>query len=592
MSSGSYMNPNCGTAEFPYVQINYTWTDSVGRPGSGWDVFHVKFMAPPQFNQTLDEDIYVVEGFPGKLVGARGCSCNSGDAAGTTTSTGAASAGEPIDIGSGNVSYEVTDYTTAGQNPLTYIRSYNSGADITGFALNVGASNWRSNYDRYIDILSSSVVVAERANGQFVPFFQSSGSWAPDSDVDLKLVQSGNTWTLTDENDTVETYTARILPIANITFTNPDAAQLNSIKFRNGYTQNLSYNGSNQLVSVSDSYGRTLAFSYNSGLLQTLTTPDKTTISYNYGSVVLPPIAAGLKIVLNNNNLTSVVYPTSPTSTQTYLYENASLPFALTGVIDGNGNRFASWTHDSSGRGLTSQLGSGASLTTIVYDDKTGNRTVTNALGQQEIFQFTTLQGIPKISEIDRQATATTTAAKLLITYDANGYLTSRTDWTGNKTNYTNNAHGLPTTIIGAAGSSVARTTAIAYDSKWVHLPATIVTPGLNTGFTYDANGNVLTRVQTDTTTATAPYKTGGQTRTVTNTWSNFLLASVKTPKGNTTSFTYDSTGALTAVTNALAQVTQITQHTGGGLPQIVIDPNVVTTILGYDARQRPLVEL
>src|ERR1700680_2646249 len=34
-------------------------------------------------------------------------------------------------------------------------------------------------------------------------------------------------------------------------------------------------------------------------------------------------------------------------------------------------------------------------------------------------------------------------------------------------------------------------------------------------------------------------------------------------------------------------RVVPVTQHTGGGLPQIVVDPNGVVTNLAYDARQR-----
>ena len=33
------------------------------------------------------------------------------------------------------------------------------------------------------------------------------------------------------------------------------------------------------------------------------------------------------------------------------------------------------------------------------------------------------------------------------------------------------------------------------------------------------------------------------------------------------TSFTYDSTGALTQIADALGHTTKITAHTGGGLP-------------------------
>ena len=73
------------------------------------------------------------------------------------------------------------------------------------------------------------------------------------------------------------------------------------------------------------------------------------------------------------------------------------------------------------------------------------------------------------------------------------------------------------------------------------------------------------------TTTTTVPYSTKGQIRTWTYTWSNFLLASSKGPRTDVstiTKFTYDSSGALTAVTNALNQVMQVTQHSPGGLPQ------------------------
>ena len=96
----------------------------------------------------------------------------------------------------------------------------------------------------------------------------------------------------------------------------------------------------------------------------------------------------------------------------------------------------------------------------------------------------------------------------------------------------------------------------------------------------------------TDTTLTTTPYPTNGQVRTWTYTWANFLPASVKSPRTDVnalTKFTYDSTGALTSITNALNQTIQITRHLSGGLPQIIVDPNGVTTNLTYDARQRLL---
>ena len=115
------------------------------------------------------------------------------------------------------------------------------------------------------------------------------------------------------------------------------------------------------------------------------------------------------------------------------------------------------------GRGLTSQLGSGANLTQMSY---TGSNTiVTNAFGVQDTYSFTTSQNVPKITTISRAATSTTAAATETFGYDSNGYMNSRTDWNGNQTTLVNNSHGDPTTITEAVGSPVARTTTIVYDT-------------------------------------------------------------------------------------------------------------------------------
>jgi YD repeat-containing protein len=482
-----------------------------------------------------------------------------------------------VDIATGNLFYEDTDYSTAGQNPLTFTRYYNSRASVSGVptyglqlvsatALNgpLGAS-WRSNYERYLQI-TSTTVTAERLDGQQLTFTLSGGAWTPDSDIDITLSQAGNTWTLTDSNDTVETYTAM----------GSSAALLSSIQSRNGYTQTLTYNAAHQLTTVTDSYSRSLTLAYNShGNLEKLTTPDGTTVTYGYTL----PLAGGY-------NLTSVTYSTTPTSTITYSYTNPNQPGQLWGVTDENGSSYISWTYNYYSRVGTSHIGGSAFATSYSYNSD-GTTTITGPNGVADTYTFSMLQGVPKITKISRAATTTTKAATETFAFDANGYLSSSTDWNGSKTAYTNNANGDPLTITEAAGTSVARTTTIAYDSTWIHLPATIATQGLTTSYVYDGNGQVLTRTLEDTTSSTAPYSTSGQTRTWTNTWSNYLLASVKTPNGHTTTLGYDSAGALTSITDALGHVSRITANTAGGLPENIVDPNGVTTTLAYDERQR-----
>jgi RHS repeat-associated protein len=531
-------------------------------------VIGVEYVYSAPYGTVCSDFSYVAVGpcFNKTIGSGSNSGCDCGPIPANAGSVGNAHVAYPIDVGSGNMFEQAVDYETAGQNKLRFVRYYNSRGSFNTYAGTLGML-WRSTYDRYINITTSSSVIAERADGQQLTFTLSGSAWVTDSDVDVTLTNSGSTWTLTDHDDTVETYTAT--PVHG-----PPVALLTSIQTRNGYTQTLTYSGL-QLASVTDSYGRSLTFTYSSNLLQSVLTPDGTTINYGYTAVS------------NGSDLTSVTYPTSPSSTLTYVYGNSALPNALTGITDEDGNSYAAWTYDAYGRGLTSQHGSGADLTTVTYNDTDGSRTVTNALGVTDTYTFTTLQGVPKVTGISRAATSTTAAATETFSYDSNGFLATATDWNGNQTTYVNNSHGDPTTINEAVGSSVARTTTIAYDSTFVHLPDSITTPGLTTGFTYDGSGEVLTKTLTDTTTTTTPYSTNGQTRTWTNTWSSFLLASVKTPNSNTTHYGYDGTGALTSITDPLTHATTITSHTGGGLPLTVVDPHSVTTTLTYDARQR-----
>ena len=475
------------------------------------------------------------------------------------------SRGDPISAGNGNMFDEVTDYQTTGPNQLTFTRYYNSLTAPNTFAVTLGGA-WRSNYDRYLRLSSATSVTAERADGQQVLFTLTNGAWTTDTDIDLKLTNSGSTWTLTDQEDTVETYSAA---------SGSNQALLQSIRARNGYTQTMQYASGAQLTAVTDSFNRKLSLTYSGGKLQSVTTPDGLVLTYGYTGA----------------HLTSVGYSTSPPTQQTYLYENAALPSALTGVIDENGNRYATWTYDSASRAITGLYAGGANLTRISYNDSDGSRTITNALGEQEVWKFTTLQGVPKVTEMDRMASGSLPAATTKFTYDSNGYTASLTDWNGNLTTFVNDVHGQPTTINQAVGTPQARTTTVTYHASF-HLPLKVVTPGLTTTFTYDANGELLTKTLTDTTTTSAPYSTGGQTRTWTYTWSNFLPASAQSPRTDLTAvtkFTYDASGALTATSNALGQTTRITQHLPGGLPLVVVDPNGVSTTLTYDARLRLL---
>ena len=570
-------------------------------------------LATPHAAQAQGPGCYVADNYLSYPVICLGADASTGKSIGAPSDIpGSPTAGDPVDVASGNVFLHVMDYTTPGQNPLQFIRYYNSMADFSNLSTFTAALgsytailydnqvtaaplNWRTNYDRYLQISpdpSPTTVIAERADGQQITFTLISSVWTPDTDVDYTLTNSGSTWTLTDHNDTVEVYN--------------DAGSgegvLQTITLRNGYQQTMSYTaatgcaGGTELCTVTDSYGRSLSLSYTSGLLTSVSTPDSLVVSYGYTSYG----ALGFYMGSVGNMLTSVSYNTSPTTSQTYAYATTSpWPYEITSITDENGNTAASWTFDAAGRAVSSQQGTGgldANYTTFSYN--TGTTTVTNAYSVADTYNFSTYQNVPKLTEIDRASTGTTAAAHEYFYYDANGYLSEKKDWNTNQTNITNDSHGDPTSIVQAYGSSspsVSRTTSITYDGTWVHEPDCITTTGNTLAFTYDGSGNVHYRAETDTADGGTACATssGTYTRVWTNTWGTGanigLLTSVTDPLSHATSFGYpasgSNTGMLTSITDALSHTTTVNTYTGGGLPTEITDPNGVVTTLAYDAR-------
>jgi RHS repeat-associated protein len=514
------------------------------------------------YSLTLHNATATLSGEPQKSYGKIACNCANDPTA--EPASGMAAAGEPINITNGNMFDSFVDYTTAGQNPLALIRHYNSGPSAGTFAVSLG-SNWRTNYDRYLDLVSSTFVTAERPDGQVLNFRLVSSVWKPDTDSDYRLTNSGSTWTLIDHDDTTETYTA----------ISGSEAQLNSIATKAGYTQTLAYSGS-QLSTVTDSYSRVLTFSYTGTTLTGVTTPDSLTLTYGFDTVG------------SASRLISVGYNTTPATSQAYLYENASFPFAMTGITDENGARYATWGYDTQGRANSSQLAGGAGATSITFAADGLSSVVTNPLGLQETYKFHGLQGVMKIVEIDRHDPSSSVPdASQTFTYDSNGYLNKHTDWNGNVTQYTNNVYGLPTQMLEAVGSTVARTTNITYDTTWVRKAKTIARSTLTTGHTFDATaGTTLTTTYTDTSGIHGTYAPTALTWTYTYNSTGQLLT-VTAPRTDvtvTTTYAYTG-GTLTSITKPLSQVTTINTYTSGGRPLTMTDPNSVVTTLTWSPR-------
>jgi YD repeat-containing protein len=141
----------------------------------------------------------------------------------------------------------------------------------------------------------------------------------------------------------------------------------------------------------------------------------------------------------------------------TYHYEDSRYGYGLTGITDETGQRTATWGYDAEGQVISSEHAGGTDRVDIGYG--AGTRTVSNPLGKQFTYSQTTLVGLPRITQLQRLASASTPAGTMNFTYDANAFMASSTDWNGNVTTYTHDARGLQTSRTEGFGTPEARTT-------------------------------------------------------------------------------------------------------------------------------------
>jgi Domain of unknown function (DUF6531) len=147
-------------------------------------------------------------GYVANMFAPGGCSAptepkNFGTAYQCSTATCQPEVGKPISLATGNMFEQAVDFRTAGINPLEFVRYYNSQSQHDGIL----GTGWQANWERSLNVKSTSAITVERADGQQLEFSFIGSTWSPnDADVTLVLAASGSDFTLTDPSGTVETY--------------------------------------------------------------------------------------------------------------------------------------------------------------------------------------------------------------------------------------------------------------------------------------------------------------------------------------------------------------------------------------------------
>ena len=329
------------------------------------------------------------------------------------------------------------------------------------------------------------------------------------------------------------------------------------------------------------------------GLLKSVVLPDLSTLHFVYDS------ATDFGQEWNLSERLTSIYRTPPTSlngaatpeglrlsTETYHYENSTFPFALTGITDSKGIRYASWEYSDDGLAISSEHAGGVDRYDFEYDIPDSGLffgptvTETNPLGKDTIYKpestgryFIEIEGQPSANCVGDVSQITNFASRI-----------DTVDKEGRNTRITKNTKGWQTSktvTLDGVSELVSSTT-------WhptFRLPLQRVMPGITYDYTYDEEGRMLSMTQTDTSVSGA----GSAPRIWTYGYDGINVTSIDGPlPGSADTQIYDYIGPrLTSVENELGHKTLITSHNPNGAPKIIQDPNGNETHLEYDLEHK-----
>ena len=373
----------------------------------------------------------------------------------------------PINIGIGNKRQTETDFIGVGAFPLSVVRTFRS----VGNRRNSRNQQWQFFSQLVIAPGISTVVV--RPDGRRLLFTpDGAGGWLSDPDITGVLesiddagVQTGWRYTTLDQHVEIFDINGDLLSVTN----------------RAGLTHTYVHAAAD--ITITHSNGDVLVYQILGGPgIIGFTTPDNEQYNYVHS--------------YHENNLISVTYPGG----ESRIYHYNSLK-ALTGITDANGDRFATWAYDIDGRAISSEHNGGTEKVTIDYtdiDDPTDPRAVaTNVLGKQTTYHFADVFGARKIVQVEGHQSTNCAAANKNYSYDANGFMASKTDWKGNTTTYIRNTKGQELSRTEAFGTPDARTITTEWHPTF-NLRTKVTEPDRETNYNYDANGNLLSQQTTD----------------------------------------------------------------------------------------------
>ncbi|MCB1740917.1 MAG: RHS domain-containing protein [Gammaproteobacteria bacterium] len=330
--------------------------------------------------------------------------------------------GNPCNPASGNKFQAETDVT--GFPGL--IRHYNSILPVNPWS--PLGPRWRHEYQARLLFTASGEPNALRGNGAMVRFSAADATrYRAPGHPRLELQRAAGEWLLRDGAERTEIYDelGRLIGIRYpsgrkliLSYENPGTAgggrgRLREVRASSGGRLTFEYESEDldaRLVSVRDAGGHRVHYGYTAGVLTEVRYPDQT-----------PELE-------------------KDDPTREYLYESEH-PYALTGIIDERGVRYASWSYHPDGRVASSEHAGGVDRVTLDYAAN-GTVNVNDWRGEGRRYAFSREAGFARPKRVEHGDCVDCSAGVDEREYDGFGYLRRRVDANGTESIYTHDVLG------------------------------------------------------------------------------------------------------------------------------------------------------
>lgn len=402
----------------------------------------------------------------------------------------------PTGVSLGGVALTLTYDTTSKAQPSGFVPFLIEPASLGPL--------WRTSFHHRLRVAGSTSAVLSRGDGNVLYFTPGAGGYIATSSTPHRLTQTTSGYLFSDvETGTLEAFDG--------------SGNLTTLTTRGGFALNFSYGSDGTLRMVQGSDGRSVGFTYANGVISSIRGPDWQTISPAYDA---------------QGNLTSLTWPDGKVFG--LLYENTALPWALTGKVDENNSRLATFGYDDAGRAISSEHTGGAQAYTLTYSNPPamqvssdvynsskdvwvrslswtapGPISVNNPAGGVSTLSTQVVNGMPLVTTKAQEAGSGSASASSSLTYDSVGNVLSFDDEAGVRTCYaydtnhreTVRVEGLQTTVdcstVTPAGATLpagARRITTAWHPDW-KMPTSITQPLKKTSIVYNGqpdpfNGN------------------------------------------------------------------------------------------------------